>query len=477
MDQRYSPLLDQLLLHRSKKPISFHVPGHKYGEVLPEKMVEHFRSLLRLDATELTGLDDLHSPEGVILEAEKLLAGLYQARKSFFLVGGSTSGNIAMIMAALNEDDVVLVQRNSHKSVMNGIRLARAKPVFLSPEWDSDSLAAGGVSLKTVREAIQSYPEAKALLLTYPNYYGMVYNLKDIIDLAHEHHIPVLVDEAHGVHFIAGEPFPPSALSLGADVVVQSAHKTLPAMTMGAYLHYNSTYIPLSKLAGYLQMIQSSSPSYPIMASLDASRSYLGTFGREDIQFLMDGITAFREDAGKIDRLEVLPSGDSDPLKMIVRSPGCSGFQLQKVLEEQGIYAEMADPYNVLLVLPLLKAGMPGPYKEAIEKLTAAATQVGTIMPATLPVKQNNTPVIGTLAVGYREMENRNETFVPLAQSAGSICAETLIPYPPGIPLLMPGEVITEAALEELHDLLAQSAKIQGGERIEHRQIKIFIPH
>ncbi|KKK36690.1 arginine decarboxylase [Mesobacillus campisalis] len=474
MDQRDTPLLDQLLLHRSKKPISFHVPGHKYGEVLPEKMREHFRSLLRLDATELTGLDDLHSPEGVILEAEKLLAGLYHARTSFFLVGGSTSGNLAMIMAALNEDDVVLVQRNSHKSVMNGIRLARAKPVFLSPEWDSDFLAAGGVSLETVREAIKSYPEAKALLVTYPNYYGMVYNLKDIIDLAHEHQIPVLVDEAHGVHFIAGESFPPSAVSLGADVVVQSAHKTLPAMTMGAYLHYNSRYIPLSKLAGYLQMIQSSSPSYPIMASLDAARSYLGTFGREDIQFLMDGITSFREEAGKIGRLEVLPSGDGDPLKMILRSPGSSGFQLQKVLEEQGIYAEMADPFNVLLVLPLLKAGMAAPYKRVIEKLSIAAMQIGASIPAALPVKQNNTPVLGTLALGYREMENMNETFMPLAQSAGCICAETLIPYPPGIPLLMPGEVITKAALEELDDLLAQSAKIQGGERIEHRKIKIF---
>jgi arginine/lysine/ornithine decarboxylase len=474
MDQRKTPLVDQLLLHSAKKPISFHVPGHKYGEVFPEQARDYFQPLLKLDATEIAGLDDLHSPEGVILEAERLLAQLYHAKKSFFLVGGSTSGNLAMIMAALNENDLVLVQRNSHKSVMNGIKLAKAKPVFLSPEFDSDSLAAGGVSLKTVQEAIQSYPEAKALIVTYPNYYGAVYNLKDMIDLAHMHNIPVLVDEAHGVHFIAGEPFPPSAVALGADVVVQSAHKTLPAMTMGAYLHYNSKHISLARLAGYLQMLQSSSPSYPVMASLDASRSYLGTFGNEDCQALIEGIHSFREEVESIDRLAVVPTGNGDPLKMILRSPLCTGFELQKALEEQGVYAEMADPFNVLLVLPLLKAGMEGPYKNAVSKLRKAAMQIEATL-SSLPITEKGSLRVRTLALTYREMETMRESFVPLAQAAGSVCAETLIPYPPGIPLLMPGEIITKDALEMLQNLLSQSAKIQGGERIHYNQIKIFI--
>jgi arginine/lysine/ornithine decarboxylase len=431
--------------------------------------------LLTLDATELAGLDDLHSPEGVIREAESLLAQLYHAKKSFFLVGGSTSGNLGMIMAALNENDLVLVQRNSHKSVMNGIKLAKANPVFLSPEFDSDSLAAGGVSLKTVQEAIQSYPEAKALIVTYPSYYGTVYNLKDIIDLAHMHHIPVLVDEAHGAHFIAGEPFPPSAAALGADVVVQSAHKTLPAMTMGAYLHYNSEYVPLGRLAGYLQMLQSSSPSYPIMASLDAARCYIGTFGNADMRALIEGICSFKGEVESIDRLAVAPTGNGDPLKMILRSPLCTGFELQKALEEQGIYAEMADPFNVLLVLPLLKAGMEGPYRDAVSKLRKAAMQIEAGTPSSLPAALNRSSRLRTLALTYREIESMGESFVPLSQAAGSICAETLIPYPPGIPLLMPGEIITQEALETLQSLLSQSAKIQGGERINHNQIKILI--
>lgn len=477
MDQCKTPLLDQLLLHSAKKPISFHVPGHKYGEVFPGEARNYFQPLLKLDATELEGLDDLHSPEGVILEAESLLAELYQVKKSFFLVGGSTSGNLAMIMAALNENDVVLVQRNSHKSVMNGIRLAKAKPVFLSPEFDRHSQVAGGVSLETVREAIRSYPDAKALIVTYPNYYGMVYNLKNMIDLAHRHHIPVLVDEAHGVHFIAGEPFPPSAVALGADVVVQSAHKTLPAMTMGAYLHYNSEHLSLARLSGYLQMLQSSSPSYPIMASLDASRSYLGTFNHEDRQALMEGIRSFREEVGSIDRLEVLPLVNGDPLKMIIRSPLCRGFELQEALEQEGIYAEMADPLNVLFVLPLLKAGMKGPYIEAVRKLRKVARHIDGTEPSSLPATQDHSPLLIKPALDYREMETMRKSFVPLAQSAGSICAETLIPYPPGVPLLMPGEIITEAALEKLHNLLSQSAKIQGGEQIHHKQIKTFIPH
>ncbi|MFS0638405.1 aminotransferase class I/II-fold pyridoxal phosphate-dependent enzyme [Mesobacillus foraminis] len=477
MNHLRTPLLDQLILHSNRHPISFHVPGHKYGEVFPAKGHEFFRPLLQLDATELSGLDDLHSPEGVILESEELLADLYGSRKSYFLVNGSTSGNLAMILTALTEDDVVLVQRNSHKSIMNGIKLAKAKPIYLSPEFEKESMVAGGVNIQTVRNAIEAHPQVKALILTYPNYYGMVNDLGEIINLAHRHGIPVLIDEAHGVHFIAGAPFPSSAISLGADLVVHSAHKTLPAMTMGAYLHYNSSIISEEKLAFYLQALQSSSPSYPIMATLDGARSYLGTYSEQDKDFLMKRIHPFREEIESIPGLTVLPIGNGDPLKMTISSTnGVSGFQLQHLLEEEGIYAELADPKNILFVLPLLKTDMTYPFNEAIRKIKAAAsrmTQSFLASPVPTGLAESQLSVTAP-AVTYREMETLCQIEVPLSGSEGKICAEAIIPYPPGIPLLLPGEIISSKHIAALEYLQKQGAKLQGGQSLDAGNIKIF---
>jgi arginine/lysine/ornithine decarboxylase len=476
MNHLKTPLFDQLVLHSEKQPISFHVPGHKNGSIFPQKGQDYFHSLLKLDMTELTGLDDLHSPEGIIFEAEALLAELYRTIKSFFLVNGSTAGNLAMILATLNKDDHVLVQRNSHKSIMNGIRLANAQPVYLYPEYVQGPMVASGVSLETVRTAIKKYPQAKALILTYPNYYGMVYNLEEIIKLAHEHQIPVLIDEAHGVHFISGEPFPQSALTLGADVVVQSAHKTLPAMTMGAFLHYNSSLVSIEKMRYYLQVLQSSSPSYPIMASLDLARSYLATFDKQDINALTREIEVFRDELNSIEGLSVSPVGNGDPLKMIVQSSEqMTGFDLQKRFEMQGVFQELADPLNVLFVLPLLKEGMPFPFKPTVQRIKRAVEAkvpfqkiAGIKDPSTLSK-------IITPAVTFEEMLIMKTTFVPLLEAKGRICAETIIPYPPGIPLFLPGEKIQATEINHLMNLLRQGAKVQGGERVANQEICVFL--
>ena len=207
-DQKRIPLYRALIEHTKNNPISFHVPGHKNGQVFQPEAAKFYQPFLEMDVTELSGLDDLHSPEGVIKEGEQLLASLYQVKQSFFLVNGSTVGNLAMILAACRENDTVLVQRNCHKSVVNAIKLAKARPIFLEPEYDPNWKVATNVSLETVKKAIRLYPEANALILTYPNYYGMVYDIKGLISHAHLHNIPVLVDEAHGAHFIIDDPFP-----------------------------------------------------------------------------------------------------------------------------------------------------------------------------------------------------------------------------------------------------------------------------
>ncbi|CAM4102997.1 aminotransferase class I/II-fold pyridoxal phosphate-dependent enzyme [Mesobacillus thioparans] len=468
MDQSKTPLYSKLVRHAEGKPMSFHVPGHKNGAVFPENGQKFFEDILKLDATEITGLDDFHSPEGVILEAEDLLTDLYKTEKSFFLINGSTVGNLAMILAAIQEDDVVLVQRNSHKSVMNALRVAKARPVFISPEYNSEFGVAAGLSFGTVESAIRQYPEAKALILTYPNYYGLTYDLKSIIDLAHDHGIPVLVDEAHGVHFIAGDYFPESAVELGADIVVQSAHKTLPAMTMGAFLHYQTERVPISKLKFYLQALQSSSPSYPLMASLDLARSYLGSYNQEDLSYLRAELEKFRLILEQLESIRILP-GD-DPLKLTLQS--WSGFELQTSLEAKGIFTELADPHNVLLVLPLLKKDMAHRLEEAADKIKEV---VRTIPNRQKPPESKLTDkMISTLAVSYKEMEHQLCEYIPLEEAAGKVCAEQIIPYPPGIPLCLPGEFITEEDIQMILYLIGKEAKVQGGELLHAGKINVF---
>jgi arginine/lysine/ornithine decarboxylase len=475
-NQMQTPLYEALRKHVNNNPVSFHVPGHKYGLMTPYKQDEIFSGILKIDATELTGLDDLHSPEGPIKEAEELLTELYGSKKSFFLVNGSTVGNLAMIMAACPEDSNVLVQRNCHKSVLNALRLAKVRPIFIEPEVNQDWKVAGGVRTEIVQQAINQYPNVKAIILTYPNYYGMVYDLKGIIDLAHLQHIPVLVDEAHGPHFIIDGPFPSSALQLGADMVVHSAHKTLPAMTMGSFMHVNSNLVNLEVVKEYLSIFQSSSPSYPIMASLDIARHYLAGYGDEDVRCLLSEISSFRDGLAKIETIKVLtyPDNLGDSLKITVQSRcGLSGFELQKRLETYGIYTELADPYNILFIFPLLKKGQVFPLPGSLKKITMAfyglkAAYIKEEFPS-------GGERISELAISYKEMENLRIMEAPIDRSSGLICAETIIPYPPGIPLFMKGERITDGRLTQLKRLLQSGARFQGDDaRLAAGYIKVF---
>lgn len=472
MNQLKVPIYDALTKHIEKDPISFHVPGHKYGQVFQSTEKDWFRSLLKIDATELSGLDDLHSPKGAIFEAETMLADFYKVDHSFLLVNGSTVGNLVMVMSVCEEDDFVLVQRNCHKSILNALKLAKVQPIFMEPEFDDIWRIAAGISPQTVQEAIELYPEAKAVILTYPNYYGMVNDLKGIVALAHQHHIPVLVDEAHGAHFILGDPFPNSAVQLGADLVVQSAHKTLPAMTMGSYLHFNSKYIQLDKVIEYLQIFQSSSPSYPIMASLDLARSYLANYSGKDIDYLVGEINQFKSGLSEIPGISVL-NFTGDPLKVTIQSTcGLSGFALQRKLEELGVFTELADHNNVLFVLPLLKEDQSYPFKQTISRIKEILGDVSfNRIKESIPTMNNK---ISGLSISYKEMRGLKDIGVTITEAIGKVAAEMVIPYPPGIPLLLIGEKITQEKVDSLKQLLEYGAKFQGGSSLGRGIIKVF---
>lgn len=467
------PLVQKLVEFKEAVPVSFHVPGHKNG--LLSGLPSQLRSALTYDFTELTGLDDLHQPEGVIEEAEQKLASLYQADKSFFLVNGSTVGNLAMIYATCREGETVIVQRNAHKSIFNAIELTGARPVLVTPEWDPKTKTAGTMTTKQVRKALAAYPEAKAVVLTYPTYYGTIgENLEETIEVCHERHIPVLVDEAHGAHFVIGNPFPQSALMLGADVVVHSAHKTLPAMTMASFLHVKSKLISTERIAHYLQMLQSSSPSYLLMASLDDARAYAETFMREDT-------IGFLENRGKIiNRLAKIPLlqliEPDDPLKLIVRTGGYSGFELQKALEIEGVYAELADPYQVLFVLPLIKQGQPYMFEEIAKKIEYAVRSLQGKQKKMFSVDFSvAVEDLSEPCYTVRELEQFQAGWVNYGRTVGMIAAASIIPYPPGIPLLLAGERVTEAHIQSLSGLLEMDANFQGAIRVSEKQIFVVI--
>jgi len=466
------PLVDTLIQFNKSKPLSLHVPGHKNGALsgLPSAL----RAALTYDVTELEGLDDLHEPAGAIEEAQRKLAALYGAERSFFLVNGSTVGNLAMIYATCRRGETVIVQRNAHKSVFHAIELAGARPVFVFTDWNEDVLTPGLVSVEQIEEALHSFPEAKAVVLTYPTYYGTAKGgLEKIIRLCHAQGVSVLVDEAHGAHFVLGDPFPRSALEMGADVVVHSAHKSLPAMTMASFLHIRSNLVDPERIAYALHMLQSSSPSYLLMASLDDARAYVESYTAEDMAYFLEVRQVFIEHLEGIPGLQTVKM--DDPLKLTLRVAGYSGFAVQKCLNGEGVYVELADLDQVLLVLPLVKQGarysletVYGRINRALTKLAPGALENrGEVRPLVLHEK------VSQLAYLPSELADLESEWISYKDAEDRVAAASVIPYPPGIPLLIGGEKIGEGHIRSLRELIVGQARFQGAIRVENELILV----
>ncbi|MDN4495406.1 aminotransferase class I/II-fold pyridoxal phosphate-dependent enzyme [Ureibacillus aquaedulcis] len=471
--KRERPVVSALQKFTEMRPMSWHVPGHKNG--LLSNLPSTIKEALTYDLTELTGLDDYHHPEEAIAQAEELLAKTYQARKSFFLVNGSTVGNLAMIYATCKRNEKIIVQRNAHKSIFHALELVGAKAIFIAPAWDEATTAAGAVPTATLKEALQVHPDAKAVVLTYPTYYGVAGKEMALqIKMCQELKIPVLVDEAHGAHLIASKDFPPSAIQLGADIVVQSAHKTLPAMTMASFLHVNSDLIHPERINHYLRMLQSSSPSYLLLASLDDARDYIDSYLESDANYLKDKRNQWIEALRSVEPLQVIEV--DDPLKLLLRIPGYTGYQLKEVLEQQGIFVELADPYQALLILPLLKHGQAYPFAEARIRIKEAIfnlRKIGVKTEQTVsPSKEFTTVSIPEYS--YDELDELEKEWVPYMRAIGRVSASMLIPYPPGIPLFLPGEKITVAKLSQLEELLATGAAFQGQHRLNEKLLYVI---
>lgn len=375
----HAPLFDAMRDYAERhEVVAFHTPGHKQGH----GMEPEFRALvghgaLRMDLTELDELDDLHHPEGVISEAQALAAEAFGAEATYFLVNGATAGIHAMIGAVCKPGDTLIVPFSAHPAVAGGLTLAGARPVFLPAAFEHDGHLAPAVTPEDVAAALLAHPRAKAVLVTSPTASGVACDLAAIAQICHAHGKPLLVDESHGAHFHFHPDLPPSAMASGADMAVQATHETLSALSQAAMLHVRGDRVSRARVRNVLQLIQSSSPNYLLMASLDTARRQMALNGRE----LLHGAIALSEDArrrlGALKGLEVLrPAGHvaCDPTRLTVRvtALGLTGFQVQAQLRARDIQPETATPEHVRLSISI------GTTARDLDRLVAAFTAICT---------------------------------------------------------------------------------------------------
>lgn len=456
------PLVEALFTFLQRKPIAFHTPGHLgFGSSDSIKQLLG-PQLFQADLTELEGLDSLHEPSGPIQQAQDLAAQAWGSDQSYFLVNGSTSGVQAMLLAACAPGEVVLLSRNSHRSVLHGLVLSGAIPVWLEPDWNDYLGTAEGVSLASVEKAMATYPQAKALCLVYPTYYGQVGALDATIELAHQRGVTVLVDSAHGSHFAYHPQLPDCAVALGADLVVHSAHKTLGALTQGAILHRKGPRVDPQRLAQALRMVQTSSPSYPVMASLDAARAQMVTAGYAGLEEVRQQAQVLRQ---KLLRTPYTWVEHPDWTRWTVALAG-SGFALETWLAHQHhLHAELVGWNHVVF---LTSYCTPKTHSEqlfsALDNYPIGACDRQSIPSSPLSPKLFTAlPKLETQACSPREAYFAAHQEVPWREAVGRISAYSVEPYPPGIPVLMPGEIISQAALDYLEAVSQAGGTLSGG--------------
>jgi len=454
------PIIAELVKYLNTNPLSCHTPGHKGGRIIPPELKNKWpREIWQYDVTEIFNLDNLHNPTGCIETAQNETARLYNAKASYFLVNGTSVGLQAAILALANNKPI-FVPRNVHKSVYNGLILANAEPIYLPVVYDENLGFPLGLEPQVLKEYIQKYPRCKNLIVTHPTYQGISYKIEEIMSIALAHDLKVIVDEAHGSHTAFHNVLPPSALSLGAHIAVQSWHKTLPVLTQASVLHVGHNYKE-PEISPYLNMLQTTSPSYLLLASLDSCRAFLATGIYDLLEAAIRDMKYLVKKTAHFKNLKIYQSVYRyDPFKICLSSPKITGFQLAELLREKyGIYVEMAEDKYCLIILGIASGA------EILDKIAQALVDIEADLEH-LPLK-DEPPVLEPLAMPQtklllREAFFRAKEVIPLNDALGRIAGDFILKYPPGIPLLVPGEVIDEQVLKTLKNDIPQY-KIENG--------------
>ncbi|MEH2199527.1 aminotransferase class I/II-fold pyridoxal phosphate-dependent enzyme [Nostoc sp.] len=492
LNQNQTPLLDAVKANAARPHAPFYTPGHKQGKGIPQPLTDLLgKAVFRADLTELADLDNLFAPQGVIQEAQQLAAEAFGASQTWFLVNGSTCGIEAAILATCGTGDKIILPRNVHSSAIAGLILSGATPIFLNPEYNPVLDIAHSITPNAVKSALQQHPDAKAVLTVYPTYYGVCGDLSAIAHITHQYNIPLLVDEAHGAHFAFHPQLPTPALAAGADLTVQSIHKVLGAMTQASMLHIQGDRINCDRISKALQLLQSTSPSYLLLASLDAARQQMALHGKMLMSRTLELANEARTKISQIPGLSILqilspPSQgglggspgflalDETRLTVTVSGLGLSGFEADEILDEKfAVTAEFASLQHLTFIISL--GNTTADIKQLVQSLTALAKEYRrTNLTLTNPHWQNLLTTQGyALHFSPREAFFAVSETLPLAQTSDRICAEIVCPYPPGIPVLMPGEVITNPVLNYLQQIQGMGGFISGCNDTSFKTLKV----
>lgn len=460
-------LLDRLKAHAGSDSIPMHMPGHKRNTALLGTDLPY-----NIDITEIDGFDNLHGASGILNEYMEEIADFYGTKRSFYLVNGSTCGILAGIRAATRRGGKIAVARNCHKSVYHAIELFGLESVYLMPEMDASFGIHGGISTASIADTLTKHPDTQLVVLTSPTYEGVVSDIAAIADICHAQEIPLMVDEAHGSHFNYSEHFPTSATALGADIVIQSLHKTLPSLTMTSLAHLTGDLIRPEELARQLAIFESSSPSYVLMASIDRCFRLLRNEGEHLFENYNQRLTDFSEKMKQLQHLKVLCHGSDSPAvhptffafdkgKILIsaQGTGLTGQELSETLRsEYHIEMEMAYGDHALAMTSVCDTDA------AMDVFADALLAID----GTLDSQAGrHTLYNGTLLFSLPEKQceiwqalESEKVDCPIENAIGQTAAEYVWAYPPGIPLLVPGERISNGFICQIHTLLEKGTKV-----------------
>lgn len=491
MDHTRTPYFAALLDYVDSGTIPFHTPGHMQGR----GMEPGFRAfvgdnVLAIDLTQIRGLDDLLQPTEALVEAQALAADAYGADQSFFLINGSTSGNQIMMMTTVNGGEKIALPRNAHKSAMGGLIMSGAVPVYMQPEVDESMHMDHTVTPETVRATLDAHPDVRAVYIVSPTYYGVAADLVGIAEVTHERGLPLLVDEAWGPHFHFHPALPIDALAAGADLCINSTHKMLGSLSQTAMLHRRGERIPLDRLKAVVKLFLSTSPNLVLVASLDVARKQMATDGRA---LLSRTIEIAEETRGRLNaipgvrcfgtEMEGTPGVcDLDPTKITitVKDLGYTGYEAEEILRRRyNVQVELADLFNCVALFTI------GTTREAADRLVFGVRELARedraidvfspsgVLERRLSGGTYALPKIPPIRMAPRDAFLAPTEHVPFKSSVGRICAEVITPYPPGIPVLAPGEEITRESVEYLDLELRAGVRMQGPYDPDLRTIRV----
>ena len=447
-----TPVLNALINLMEEDHISFHFPGHKNKNTL----IEWGKYIPYIDTTETEGMDNLLEPRGIIKESQELAAKAFGAKATYYAVNGSTGSNYIAMATIAKPGDKVLVQRNSHKSMYNGMILNRLNPIYLYPNYNEKYHVLTGLYPEDIEQAILENPDIKAVIITTPNYYGVCSDIEEIVRVVHKYDKILMVDEAHGAHMVFSDKAPISAIQAGADIVIHSTHKTLPSFTQTSMIHVGTDRIDLNKLRDRYTLFTTTSPSYLFTLSNEIAAAYMDGEGREKLSQNIELIDKVIKRLNQIDRVFVFTGDKDDPTihdkdntKLLFRIDGIKGSKVKRILREKyNIRLEMSDYYYGLALTTVMND------EDDFEKLILAVEDIAK--------KEPYEELNKIMKMKIYDSYYAKKEVVNLKDSIGRISAASVIPYPPGIPLIVPGEEITQELYDHIMFIMENGLEIVG---------------